>query len=79
MTYGKLKTNIEPNKKNKERNKLKKQSKILLSWVTMEHHSKIEIISNLSLAKYFLKSFFNTGKFKAKIPSHSRAFILGER
>ena len=63
MTYGKLKTNIEPNKKNKERKKLKKQSKILLSWVTMEHHSKIEILPTinnfkLEFSKVFPKKLF---------------------
>ena len=63
MTYGKLKTNIEPNKKNKERKKLKKQSKILLSWVTMDHHSKIEILPTinnfkLEFSKVFPKKLF---------------------
>ena len=58
MTYGKRKTNIEPNKTNKERKKLKKQSKILLSWVTMDHHSKIEILPTINNFKLEFSKVF---------------------
>ena len=63
MIYGKGKTNIEPSKKKKEKKKLKKQSKILLSWVNIEHHSKIEILPTinnfkLEFSRIFLRKLF---------------------